>query len=286
MVYFLGVDAGGSHCRSRLTDQNGRILGSAEIGAANARIGIANLWPLLMQVTELACQEAGLNKNDWSSVHAAFGIAGLSRPGLQRALEDMPSPFAAIRYTGDDEIANIGAHRGHDGAILILGTGSIAHIRIDGKSETLGGYGFPISDEASGAWLGLESIRHSLRAYDGRIQKTIFTERVIHHFSDDILGLVAWMDAATATDYALFAPWVIEAGIEGDPVAYSIIQKAVAYIENFIEVIFQKGVARCCLMGGLAAPFMPWLSNHISCKLSPSQGDALDGALILSGLKF
>lgn len=284
MIYFLGVDAGGSHCRSRLTDQYGHVLGSATIGAANARIGIANLWPVLMTVTELACQQAGLDKNDWSSIKAAFGIAGLSRPGLQQALEEMPSPFASVCYTGDDEIANIGAHQGQDGAILILGTGSIAHIRIKGRSETLGGYGFPVSDEASGAWLGLEALRYSLRAYDGRIKKTVLTEKLIHHFSDDIPRLIAWMDKATATDYAIFAPWVIKAANEGDPVARCIIQQAVNYIENFIDVIFEKGAPRCCLMGGLAVPYMSWLSDEISCKLSQSQGDALQGALILSGL--
>ncbi|MFT8736238.1 MAG: BadF/BadG/BcrA/BcrD ATPase family protein [Zymomonas mobilis] len=284
MVYFLGVDAGGSHCRSRLTDQNGRILGSGQAGAANARIGISNLWPLLMDVSAKACQQAGLDQNDWASIQAAFGIAGLSRPGLQQELEAMPSPFASLRYTGDDEIANIGAHQGQDGAILIVGTGSIAHIRIEGKSETLGGYGFPVSDEASGAWLGLELIRYSLRSFDGRIKKSLLTEKLIRHFSDNISGLIAWMDGANATDYAAFAPWVMQAGEKGDPVACSIIQRAVTYIENFVDVIFEKGAPRCCLMGGLAEPFMPWLSDRISDKLSPSQGDALQGALILSGL--
>ena len=50
MVYFLGIDAGGSHCRSRLTDERGTILGTGESGPANTRIGIERLHVVLNDV--------------------------------------------------------------------------------------------------------------------------------------------------------------------------------------------------------------------------------------------
>lgn len=37
MAYFLGIDAGGSHCRSRLADERGIILGTGESGPAKDR---------------------------------------------------------------------------------------------------------------------------------------------------------------------------------------------------------------------------------------------------------
>ena len=43
----------------------------------------------------------------------------------------------------------------------------------------VGGYGFPISDEGSGADLGLHAIRLALRAGDGRALATSFTREVM-----------------------------------------------------------------------------------------------------------
>ncbi|AEI37036.1 BadF/BadG/BcrA/BcrD ATPase family protein [Zymomonas mobilis] len=286
MVYFLGVDAGGSHCRARLTDQDGHILGIAQSGPANAHIGIKALWSLLMNIVEETCKIAHLRNSDFQNLHVAFGIAGLSRPGFQAEIEAIASPFASVRYTGDDEIANIGAHQGKEGAILIIGTGSIAHIRLKGKNETLGGYGFPISDEASGAWLGLEALRYSLRSHDGRIEKSLLTESLMAEFSYNPSKIISWMDKAVPADYACFAPLVMEQGNRNDPIACLIIHQAVRYIENFITTIFEKGVVRCSLMGGLSGAFKPWLSSTISDKLTAAKGDALDGALILAGLEF
>src|SRR5437764_1049925 len=64
--------------------------------------------------------------------------------------------------------ANLGAHAGGDGGIVIVGTGSIGFARVGEEVYTIGGYGFPVSDEGSGADLGLSAIRRSLWARDGR----------------------------------------------------------------------------------------------------------------------
>ena len=45
--FFLGVDAGGSHCRSRLVDANGRVLAEAQAGPANAGLGLIALHATL-----------------------------------------------------------------------------------------------------------------------------------------------------------------------------------------------------------------------------------------------
>ena len=77
MVYFLGVDAGGSHCRSRLIDENGTILGIGQTGPANARIGMAALFETLREAIDQAVRAAGLDQSALASTHAGMGIAGL-----------------------------------------------------------------------------------------------------------------------------------------------------------------------------------------------------------------
>ena len=56
--YFLGIDAGGSHCCARLTDATGKVLGTGETGPANARIGIEKLRTVLMEACDMALGRA------------------------------------------------------------------------------------------------------------------------------------------------------------------------------------------------------------------------------------
>src|SRR6185312_202271 len=39
---FIGVDGGGTSCRARIEDEDGRYLGSGVAGAASTRLGIEN----------------------------------------------------------------------------------------------------------------------------------------------------------------------------------------------------------------------------------------------------
>lgn len=157
VTWYLGVDAGGSHCRARLVDQTGLVIGTGHAGPANTRIGVEALRIVLDDVVEQALQSARLPREARGDIAAGLGIAGLSRPGSAEALEALDLGFARIAYATDAAIANLGAHRGQDGATLILGTGSIAQLRVGGTDFAIGGYGFPISDEGSGAALGLSA---------------------------------------------------------------------------------------------------------------------------------
>lgn len=282
-AYFLGVDAGGSHCRSRLVDESGAVLGRGETGPANARIGIEALHKTLLDVCAQAIAEAGLDAEAVGGISAGFGVAGISRPGVREQLEGLVFPFGAVRYDTDAAIANLGAHGGADGAILVIGTGSIAHIRIGEASFSIGGYGFPISDEGSGAALGLSAMRHALRALDGRTRPTALSADVTARFEHQTPRAIAWMDQATPRDYAMFAPLVMQHAEAGDDIARAIVEDAALHIERFIETIFERGAPRCALAGGLAPRMRPWLRAGTVDRLSDPLGDPLDGALLLAG---
>lgn len=283
-VYFLGVDAGGSHSRSRLNNAAGAIIGAGEAGPANARIGLDRLKAVILDVAGKAFADAGLDVSAMQLTRAGLGIAGISRPGLRAALKGLDLPFAATRFETDAAIANLGAHGGEDGAILILGTGSVGHIRVGGVDTTIGGYGFPISDEGSGAALGLSAMRHALRALDGRTRATPLSRAVSAQFGDDTTRAIAWMDQATPKDYAALAPMVLDFAERDDAIARSIVEEAVRHVERFIETIFEKGAPRCALCGGLATRMRPWLRERTTDRLCEPRGDALDGALLLAEL--
>jgi len=283
MTLYLGIDAGGSHCRARLIDATGTILGEGMSGAANARIGVAALYETLKDTAGQAVAQASLSPARIAGLRAGMGIAGITRTGVREALSALDFGFASVAFATDALIANLGAHGGQDGAILIIGTGSAAQLRVEGKDFTIGGYGFPISDEGSGAALGLSAMRHALRALDGRTRKTPLSTAVTERFEHDTAKAVAWMDRATPRDYGALAPLVMDYAEANDSIARSIVEDAAAHIERFIETIFERGATRCALVGGLASRMKPWLRSRTVALLCAPIGDALDGALQLAG---
>lgn len=283
MQLFLGVDAGGSASKSRLTDQLGNVLGSGIAGPANTRIGIDVLHDTLLDVSMQAIRAAGLDKDDTANIRCGMGIAGINRMGMKPQIQALTFPFANVQFTSDAMIANLGAHMGGDGAILILGTGSVGMVKRGEDSFSIGGYGFPISDEGSGAALGLSAIRHALRALDGRTRPTPLSQAITKQFDHAIPRVIAWMDDAAPSDYASFAPLVMDYADNGDEIALSIVRAAALHVERFIETIVSRGAPRCVLMGGVAERMKPWLRVRIVAQLQDAIGDALDGALILAG---
>ena len=283
MTFYLGIDAGGSNCRARLIDASGAVIGEGRSGTANARIGMEALYETLKDTADQAVAQAGLGVEQRATIHAGMGIAGITRPGVREALADLDFGFAGANYATDAQIANLGAHGGQDGAILIIGTGSAAQLRVDGHEFTIGGYGFPISDEGSGAALGLSAMRHALRALDGRTRKTPLSAAVTERFYHDTAQVIAWMDQATPRDYGTFAPLVMDYAEADDAIARSIVEHAAGHIERFIETIFERGATRCTLVGGLAPRMRPWLRERTVARLSLAMGDSLDGALRLAG---
>ena len=283
--YFLGFDAGGSRCRARLIDDRGNVIGQADGGAANTHLGLETVHQRLLEVGSQAIAMAGLDSDAVGKIAMGAGIAGLSRPGMREAIAALPFPYASCAFDSDGMIANLGAHGGRDGAILVIGTGSIAHVRHEGKSFAIGGYGFPISDEGSGAALGLSAMRHALRALDGRTKPTPLSSAVTAQFDHETALAIAWMDKATPGDYAAFAPLVMDFAEANDAIARSIVEDAVLHIEQFIETIFRRGAERCSLAGGLAQRIRPWLRERTVARLVEPQGDPLDGALYLAGYR-
>lgn len=285
MTYYLGIDAGGSNCRARLVDAEGAIIGTGKSGSANAGIGVEALYETLSNTVDQAIAEAELSIMQRAQIRAGMGIAGSTRPGMAEALAQLDFGLATVHYATDAQVANLGAHGGKDGAILIIGTGSAAQLRVNGQDFTIGGYGFPISDEGSGAALGLSAMRHALRALDGRTRTTKLSLAVAERFNHDTAQAIDWMDHATPRDYGAFAPLVMDYAEADDEIARSIVEHAAGHIERFIETIFERGATRCTLVGGLAPRMSLWLRSRTVQLLSDPVGDPLDGALYLAGFR-
>lgn len=171
--FYLGIDGGGSRCRARLETADGRALGSGFSGPASMRLGFETVRAAIMSATRQALAEAGLPEEALACTFAGIGLAGTGQSGAREALELWRHPFAGAWFEGDGYLAMLGAFGGEDGSIVIVGTGSIG-LSYQDKVVRIGGYGFPVSDEGSGADLGLNAIRHALRTLDGRAEPPRF----------------------------------------------------------------------------------------------------------------
>ena len=279
---FIGVDGGGTGCRARIEDADGRVLGTGIAGPAALRLGIDRAVAEVVKAARAALEDAGLDSDALGSLHAAVGLAGIGRKGALEQLVARPHPFRSVVYVHDATIACIGAHGEREGGIVIVGTGSVGFALVGGREVRVGGYGFPISDEGSGADLGLHAIRLALRAYDQRAVETRLTREVMMRFHNDPFEAVAWMDHATATDYATFAPLVMRHADAGDSVARRIVRDAAEQIDELVRRLAECGASRVALLGGLASPMQPWLAPDVQRRLVPGEGDAVDGALHLA----
>ena len=279
---FVGVDGGGTGCRTRIEDAEGRVLGTGIAGPAALRIGVSRALAEVEKACSAALNEAGLEADALNSLHAAVGLAGVGRKGALKELTLQPHHFRSVVYTDDATIACIGAHGGRDGGIVIVGTGSVGFALIGGREVRVGGYGFPISDEGSGADLGLSAIRLALRAYDERTIGTSLTRDIMMRFHNDPFETVAWMDGATATDYATFAPLVMRHADAGDQIARRIVRDAAEQIDELVRRLSECGASRVALLGGLASSMQPWLAPDVQRRLVAVEGDAVDGALRLA----
>jgi len=280
--FFVGIDGGGTGCRARIEDATGRVLGTGIAGPASLRVGVKKALGEVQAACRAALADAGLGEDALSSVRAVVGLAGVGRQGALESLLQQPHPFKSVVYTHDATIACIGAHGGRDGGIVIVGTGSVG-FALTGKREIrVGGYGFPISDEGSGADLGLHAIRLALRAYDERLVGTNLTKDVMMRFHNDPFEAVAWMDKATATDYASFAPLVMRHADDGDSIARRIVRDAAEQIDELVRRLSECGASRVALLGGLASSIDPWLAPDVQRRLVAPEGDAVDGALHLA----
>jgi len=281
-LLILGVDGGGTQSRARLCAYSGQLLAGAASGPANLRLGIEASFLSVLDGARQCLEDAGLTQQTLSRIVACLALAGASEPGHLEAAQRHRHPFRAALITTDAHAACLGAHDGKDGGVIIAGTGAVAWALIKGKTYRIAGWGLPISDEGSGAWIGSEALRRVLWAHDGRIEWTPLLREVFADFSDDPHAIVGWTPTASPGQFGAFAPRVADYARNDDPVAIELMRAAAAHIDSLATRLITLGVPRLAVVGGFAAALQPWLAPQTTSRLTEPVGDAVQGALRLA----
>jgi glucosamine kinase len=276
----LGIDGGATRCRARIADADGRALGEGEAGPANPRLDMAGATAAILAATRAALAAAGLAEDRIGTLRAGLGLAGVGQRKDRAAFERWAHPFAAMTFATDAHAALLGAHDGGDGAILILGTGSCGLALVAGRERRVGGWGFPISDAASGAWIGLASLRRALDGHDGVRPATPFTRAVMARFDDDPERAVAFQETARPGDYGALAPLAFDHA--DDPAAAPILDRAGEDAGLLARALLATGARRLSLLGGVAVHLAPRLPDDVRGPIVAPAGDALAGAVAMA----
>ena len=278
MSFILGIDGGGTGCRAALATPDGRVLARAASGAANIRTDLENARIHIVEAVQHAFAAAGHDPALMAQTPALLGLAGANVGTYGEQLRAI-LPFRRSRVESDAEIALEGAVGAGDGAIAVLGTGSAYRVRRGGVSRAIGGWGFQVGDQASGARIGRDLLEQALLAHDGIREASPLTRDIMGVFHDSPGEVVAFALAATPRDYAAFAARVFGHAAEGDAVGRHIVANAVADIEAALAALDLRDGEALCLLGGLAGLYAPLLGPRYRARLSRPQGDALDGAV-------
>jgi glucosamine kinase len=259
----------------------GTVLGEGLAGPANLRLGLEESFSAVHQCAGQCLRYAGLAGHE-GDVIACLALAGASEPDYLASAREHPHPFRRAVFTTDARAACIGAHGGRDGGIIIVGTGSIGWAKLGPRELRVGGWGFPISDDGSGAWIGCKALRRTLRAHDGLIDWTGSLQAVFERFARDPHAIVRWMGTARPRDYGSLAPIIVEAAARGEGLARGLMRRAAGHLDALAARLLELEVPRLALMGGLANAMEQSLSAHVRGRLTSPMGDALSGAVYLA----
>jgi len=256
-------------------------MAEAEGGPANVYVDFERAIASVANVTEEALRRAGLSGRE-SSVALGLGLAGISTAQDARHVEGRFARFAYVKAENDAVIACLGAHGGADGAIVIAGTGTAAMARVQGRTTIIGGRGFIVGDDGSGARIGLECLRAVAKAADGIGLRSSLTDAVLAKFDGDLVKIVNWAATARPGDFGSLAPIVLDHALRGDLVAKPIVTSAVAAIGALAAAVRGLGAPRVALVGGLGTSLRPFFTPDLQTLLEEPAADPLEGAILLA----
>ncbi len=216
--------------------------------------------------------------------HFGLGLAGANGAQKRAAFLAAAPNAASIHLATDAYTSVLGAHGGAPGAVVAVGTGSVGYrLFPGGEAKMSGGWGFPVGDEGSGAWIGRRALAQALRVLDeDDVPQQGLIQAVLAHCGPGRDGILAWLHGATSTDYAALAPLVMNLAAAKEQGAVGLVLTAGFEIDRLALALDPKREAPFSLVGGLAEPLTPFLPIELGEWMRAPQGDALDGAMLLA----
>jgi len=248
MAYFLGIDGGGTKTRCVLADETTVLARSMTGGCSVIRVGEQKAREALHAAICQVCDAGKISPDEISAI--CIGVTGAARPAIADKIRDILSePISEgartqIEVVGDHEIALEAAFGAGPGMIAIAGTGSIVYGRDAANNiARAGGWGFAVSDEGSGHWIGRRAISLILNARDQGLD-TALTPMILHAWRVATLDeLVQHANSTPLPDFPRLFPIVLRAADEGDSIAGELLADAGSKLAELTAIVIRRLVA-------------------------------------------
>ncbi|WP_433360060.1 N-acetylglucosamine kinase [Actinoplanes sp. CA-142083] len=248
MDLVVGVDAGGTASRAVVATLGGVVAGRAVAGPGNP----LSRGPAAVEAIGEALREALAGCDPDRVAGGVLGVAGTSAvadPAIAAAFDGMWASLGLtcpMRIVGDVVTAFAAGTPSPSGEALIAGTGAVA-ARIEQHEivSVADGLGWLLGDEGSGRWMGLQALRHAVRAWSSPFAAAV----AAHAGVSSADALVRWAQALPLADIDALAPIVCAAARYGDPVATTIVADGVTRLLSTLDSVAASGPV--VLGGGL-----------------------------------
>ena len=307
MALFLGIDGGGSKTSCLIGDETS-ILGAGTAAGSNLiRVGQAQAREALANAIRQACAVANVASSQIQRI--CVGLAGAAGPEVAERVREIVAELLSdegppggtpveIQVVGDMVIALQAAFANGPGVIVIAGTGSIAYGRnAQGESVRAGGWGFAISDEGSGHWIGRAVVAAAMRAMDeaeGESAKTV--DGLMKSWRlQTIEQLVMAANSTPPPDFAALFPTVLSLADSGDRIALEVLTHAGVELAKLAGIVIQRlfppsRAVSVAMSGGVfgSSPLVRQVfynslrSDRTEATINPSVIEPVRGALELA----
>ncbi|HEV2114744.1 MAG TPA: BadF/BadG/BcrA/BcrD ATPase family protein [Terriglobales bacterium] len=241
MPYFLGIDGGGSKTTCLLGDDHTVLATATAAGSNPIRVGEERSRQALQATVRESCASANVQPSQVAQT--CIGMAGGARPQIEKQVRAVLAELVGgeIEVVGDMAIALEAAFRGGPGLIVAAGTGSIAYGRNQrGETARAGGWGFAISDEGSGHWIGRAAVSAAMRAHDLG-ENTVLISSIMNTWHlgsrDDVVRAA---NAIPPPDFAELLPQVLAAATGGDSRANEILTQAATELAQLARIVADR----------------------------------------------
>jgi glucosamine kinase len=285
MAYLLGIDGGGTGCRAAIANMDGMILAEAQGGPANIATNYTDARANIIAAATQAAALAGLGAGALAQSSAVLGLAGSNLGDYAARLAD-DLPFAANEIVNDSIITLEGAIGGVEGCIAAIGTGSVFAARDANGVRMLGGWGFLLGDDGSGARLGKDLLRLALLVHDGVRPTGSLTRAILDEFNNRPDEIVETAKTWSPGDFGKLAPRIVDAWRSGDEQAAQLLRHHAGLVQDSVDAVGFSPAKAFCVLGGLGHVYLELLDPKYRHAAQPPKGNALTGAVALAQRKY
>ena len=115
LPYTIGIDGGGTRCRGRLRNINGKILAEEEAGSANVHLNFLDSITTIKILIGNLLRKAEISAIEHTEISLGLGLAGILASGDEHRVANEFLDFGRVIVASDAVTACIGAHGDCDG---------------------------------------------------------------------------------------------------------------------------------------------------------------------------